>query len=196
MRRPLFSRNGCWDPFEEKAQINLSDQKTGLPCFLEPDEVSWIDSARKRLTASTWTGSLCLPLFNSLRMEILPSSCIVGPQGQVSDAACKQTEQNWKVCLNVNSYSQEEISIKTKEGYLEITGNREERQENNRLISRSFTRKYKLPFDLDLNQISTVLSPDGILSVEAPLTGSKVAFPDETVIPINMMDKPGLPAQQ
>lgn len=54
----------------------------------------------------------------------------------------------------------------------------------------------RLPFDLDQKQISTLLSPDGILSVEAPLTGSKVALPDETVIPINMMDKPGLPAQK
>ncbi|KAI7813402.1 heat shock protein, alpha-crystallin-related, b15 [Triplophysa rosa] len=189
MPRPLFCRNGCWDPFEEKTQMNLFDQNTGLPCFLEPGEVSWIDSTRKRLTAFSWSGSLCLPLFNSLRMEILPT-CI-GPQGHISDAACKQTEQNWKVCLDVNPYSLEDISIKTKEGYLEITGNREERQENNRLISRSFTRKYKLPFDLDPKQISTVLSPDGILSVEAPLTGSEVALPDETVIPIRMMDKPG-----
>ncbi|KAA0717126.1 Disabled -like protein 2 [Triplophysa tibetana] len=120
---------------------------------------------------------------------ILPT-CI-GPQEHISDAACRRTEQNWKVCLHVNPYSLEDISMKTKEGFLEITGNRDERQENNSLISRSFTRKYKLPFDFDLKQINTVLSPDGILSVEAPLTGSEVALPDETVIPIHMMDKPG-----
>lgn len=122
MPRPLFCRNGCCDPFEEKGQINLFDQNTGLPCFLEPDEVSWIDSARKRLTAFSWTASLSLPLFNSLRMEILPT-CI-GPQEHISDAACKRTEQNWKVCLNVNPYSLEDISMKTKEGFLEITGKR------------------------------------------------------------------------
>lgn len=120
MPRPLFCRDGCWDPFE-KGQMNLFDQNTGFPCFLEPDEISWIDLAKKRLTAS-WTGSLCSPLFNSLRMEI-PPTCI-GAQGQISDATCEQTEQNWKVCLNVNPYSREEISIKTKEGYLAITGER------------------------------------------------------------------------
>ncbi|XP_065127542.1 heat shock protein, alpha-crystallin-related, b15 [Paramisgurnus dabryanus] len=189
MPRPLFQRNGCRDPFEERTQINLFDRSTGLPCFLEPDEVSWIESARKRLGASTWPECLRLPLFSTLRMEILPTPYI-GSQGQVSGAVCKQEgQQSWKICLNVHPYSSEEISIKTKEGYLEITGNCEERQENNRLISRSFTRKYKLPPDLDLKQMSSMLSPDGILSIEAPLTGSKVALLEETVIPVHMMKK-------
>ncbi|XP_055055490.2 heat shock protein, alpha-crystallin-related, b15 [Misgurnus anguillicaudatus] len=190
MPRPLFQRNGCWDPFEERTQINLFDRSTVLPCFLEPNEVSWIESVRKRLEASTWPESLRLPLFSTLRMEILPTP-YVGPQGQVSGAVCKQEGQHsWEISLNVNPYSSEEISIKTKEGYLEITGSREERQENNRLSSRSFTRKYKLPPDLDLKQMSSMLSPDGILSIEAPLRGSKVALPEETVIPIHMMKQP------
>ncbi|XP_067264311.1 heat shock protein, alpha-crystallin-related, b15 [Chanodichthys erythropterus] len=187
MPRPLFYRNGSWDPLQER---NLFNQNTDLPCFLEPDEVSWIDSARKRLGTSTWPGSVRLPLFSSLCMEIPPKSCI-GPEGWVSESVCEQMKgpQNWKVCLDVSPFSPKEISIKTKEGYLEITGNHEERQENHRLISRSFTRKYKLPADLDLKLIRSMLSPDGILSVEVPLPGSNISLPGEIVIPVHMMDK-------
>ncbi|XP_026103857.1 heat shock protein beta-1 [Carassius auratus] len=194
MPRPLFQRNGCWDPLQEKTQ-NLFTQNTDLPCFLEPDEVSWIESARKRLGISTWPGSMRLPLFSSLCMEIPPKSC-TGSEGRVSESVCEQMkgQQTWKVCLDVSPFSPEEINIKTKEGYLEITGNHEERQENHRLISRSFTRKYKLPADLDLKQINSMLSPDGILSVEAPLQGSNISIPGEIIIPIHMMDKQ-LPAK-
>lgn len=120
MPRPLFYRNGCWDPLQER---NLFNQNTDLPGFLEPDEVSWIDSARKRLGTSTWPGSVRLPLFSSLCMEIPPKSC-TGPEGRVSESVCEQMKgpQNWKVCLDVSPFSPKEISIKTKEGYLEITG--------------------------------------------------------------------------
>ncbi|XP_051963774.1 heat shock protein, alpha-crystallin-related, b15 [Xyrauchen texanus] len=196
MARPLFHRNGCWDPLQGMTQIQFFDQNTSCPCFLEPDEVSWIYSARKRLGTSTWPGSMYVPLFSSLCMEIPPTS-FTGSKGPVSDAMCENTKghQNWKVCLNVNPFSSEEISIKTMEGYLEIKGNREERQGNHRLISRSFTRKYKLPVDLDLKQISSMLSPDGTLSVEAPLPGSNVSLPEEIVIPIHIMEKQDLPAK-
>ncbi len=53
---------------------------------------------------------------------------------------------------------------------------------------------HRLPVDLDLKQISSVLSSDGILSVEAALPGSNISLPGEIVIPIHMMDKQ-LPAK-
>uniref|UniRef100_A0A8C2DNZ8 Heat shock protein, alpha-crystallin-related, b15 n=1 Tax=Cyprinus carpio TaxID=7962 RepID=A0A8C2DNZ8_CYPCA len=177
MPRPLFQRNGCWEPFQEKTQ-NLFNQNIDLPNFLEPVEVSWIESARKRLGTSTWPGSMRLPLFSSLCMEVPSKSC-TGSEGCNSEFVCEQTKgrQNWKICLDVSPFSPEEMNIKSKEGYLEITGNHEERQEHHRWISRSFTRKY-----------NSMLSSDGILSVEAPLAGYS-SLPGETVIPIHMMDK-------
>ncbi|TRY74315.1 hypothetical protein DNTS_002950 [Danionella cerebrum] len=122
-------------------------------------------------------------------MEI-PSKSSVGSEGQDSETVSEQREeQNWKICLDVRLFSPEEISIKTKDGYLEITGNHEERQDNHRFVSRSFTRKYKLPANLNLNQISPKLSADGRLSIEAPEAGSKVCIPGEILIPIHKLDK-------
>uniref|UniRef100_A0A8C2BGH9 Heat shock protein, alpha-crystallin-related, b15 n=1 Tax=Cyprinus carpio TaxID=7962 RepID=A0A8C2BGH9_CYPCA len=175
MPRPLFQKNGCWEPFQEKRQ-NLFNQNIDLPNFLEPVEVSWIESARKRLGTSTWPGSMRLPLFSSLCMEVTSKSC-TGSEGCNSESVCKQTKgrQNWKICLDVSPFSPEEINIKSKEGYLEITGMMT-------LIC------LLIKFFLDLKQISSMLSSDGILSVEAPLAGSS-SLPGETVIPIHMMDK-------
>ncbi len=122
MPRPLFQRNGCRDPLQEKRQ-QLFNQNTDLPNFLEPDEVSWIESARKRLGTSTWPGSMRLPFFSSLCTEVPPKS-YTGSEGHDSGYVSEQTkgQQNWKICLDVSPFSPEEINIKTKEGYLEITG--------------------------------------------------------------------------
>ncbi len=122
MPRPLFQRNCCWDPLQEK-RLNLFNQNTDLPNFLEPDEVSWIESAKKIFGMSTWPGSMRLPLFSSLSTDVPPKS-YTGSEGQDSESVSEQTkgQQNWKICLDVSPFSPEEINLKTKEGYLEITG--------------------------------------------------------------------------
>uniref|UniRef100_A0A8B9KJZ9 Heat shock protein family B (small) member 1 n=1 Tax=Astyanax mexicanus TaxID=7994 RepID=A0A8B9KJZ9_ASTMX len=109
-----------------------------------------------------------------------------GQQSQVSQVECDQ--KTWKISLDVSHFGSEEVSVKTKEGYLEITGKHEERRDEQGVISRSFTRKYKLPAEADLHQMSCTLSPEGILVVEAPLASSPIPFPAETEIPIQMLE--------
>ncbi|KAL7838377.1 hypothetical protein AOLI_G00267810 [Acnodon oligacanthus] len=120
------------------------------------------------------------------RAEISPSSG-GGQQRQISQAQCDS--KTWKISLDVSHFCAEEIVVKTNEGYLEITGKHEERQDEHGIISRSFTRKYKLPAEVDLHQMSSTLSPEGILSVEAPLGASSITSSTETVIPIQMQQK-------
>ncbi|KAL7838370.1 hypothetical protein AOLI_G00267740 [Acnodon oligacanthus] len=101
---------------------------------------------------------------HTVRAEISPSSG-VGQQRQISQAQCDS--KTWKISLDVSHFCAEEIVVKTNEGYLEITGKHEERQDEHGIISRSFTRKYKLPAEVDLHQMSSTLSPEGILSVDS-----------------------------
>ncbi|XP_007257055.2 heat shock protein, alpha-crystallin-related, b15 [Astyanax mexicanus] len=186
MPRPLFKRNGSWDPIRDWPKSSLLDQCTGPPFFLEPGDISWVDTARKTLETSPWPGFLCFPLVTSVCPEISPSFG-AGQQSQVSQVECDQ--KTWKISLDVSHFGAEEVSVKTKEGYLEITGKHEERQDEQGVISRSFTRKYKLPAEADLHQMSCTLSPEGILVVEAPLASSPIPFPAETEIPIQMLEK-------
>ncbi|KAJ3589759.1 hypothetical protein NHX12_010601 [Muraenolepis orangiensis] len=54
----------------------------------------------------------------------------------------QQTADSWKVCLDVNHFSPEELEVKTKDGVVEITGNHQERKDEHGFVSRTFTRKY------------------------------------------------------
>ncbi|KAJ8380174.1 hypothetical protein SKAU_G00009520 [Synaphobranchus kaupii] len=185
---PLFCRDLRWDPFRGwPRRSRIFDQDFGTPAFPEPCDLTWDESAWRRLGSSSWPGYRRAPLFSS--SEQAPQE--PGPKlrhplpGGVSEILTGQ--DRWQVNLDINHFSPEEISIKTKEGYLEITGKHEERQDEHGFVSRYFTRKYKLPAGIDLQHISSSLSGDGVLSVEGPLPTSSSSA--EIVIPIQVEDE-------
>ncbi|EPQ15737.1 Heat shock protein beta-1 [Myotis brandtii] len=81
----------------------------------------------------------------------------------------QHTPDRWRVSLDVNHFAPEELTVKTKEGVVEISGKHEERQDEHGYISRCFTRKYTLPPGVDPTLVSSSLSPEGTLTVEAPM---------------------------
>ncbi|XP_026211624.1 heat shock protein beta-1-like [Anabas testudineus] len=188
LSRPIFCRDVGWDPFPNWTQPSrIFAQDFGLPPFLEPCDVHWIDWAKKRLASFSWPGythSPLLPPFSGQHHAALNQK---GPSG-VSEI---QTGQgSWKIHLDVNHFSPEEITITTKDGYLQISGNHEERQDDHEIVSRCFTRKYKLPLGVDLQHISSSLSGDGVLSVEASVPGTSASDPaNEIVIPVQIRQK-------
>lgn len=95
----------------------------------------------------------------------------------------RQTADRWRVSLDVNHFAPEELTVKTKEGVVEITGKHEERQDEHGYISRCFTRKYTLPPGVDPTLVSSSLSPEGTLTVEAPLPKA-VTQSAEITIPV------------
>ncbi|XP_068191368.1 heat shock protein beta-1-like [Antennarius striatus] len=187
--RPIFSRDVNWDPFPNWTQPNrIFTQDFGLPPFLEPSDLDWIDWAKRRLGSFTlspgYTQSPLLPLF-SVHPAGLNQTGSRLLRGGVSEIQTGQ--DSWKINLDVNQFLPEEITITTKEGYLLISGNHEDRQDEHGLISRCFTRKYKLPDGVDMQHISSSLSVDGVLSVEAPTTNRSASNPaNETVIPVQI----------
>nr|XP_015221541.1 PREDICTED: heat shock protein beta-1-like [Lepisosteus oculatus] len=188
--RPLSQRDLNWDPFRDWAQPSrIFDQEFGLPPFLEEGDLNWIDWARRRLSSS-WPAYLRSPLFAPYSFyEQGASSPNLQRQlcGGVSEV--RTGPDCWKISLDVNHFSPEEITIKIKEGYLEIAGKHEERQDEHGFVSRCFTRKYKIPSSVDPQNISSSLSPSGILSVEAPLPQQADGAPVEIVIPVQVERK-------
>ncbi|XP_035235027.1 heat shock protein 67B1 [Anguilla anguilla] len=182
--QPLFCRDLTWDPFRRWPQWSrIFDQDFGTPPFPMPCDLSWAESAGRQLGTSSWMGYRRAPLFSSSAQTPL-HPCPKLPGG-VSEILTGQ--DRWQVNLDVNHFSPEEISIKTKEGYLEITGKHEEREDEHGFVSRYFTRKYKLPAAIDLHHVSSSLSGDGVLSVEGPLPAS--SHPAEIIIPIQVEEK-------
>ncbi|XP_018610759.1 heat shock protein beta-1-like [Scleropages formosus] len=193
--RPLFRRDVNWDPFRDWAQPSrIFDQDFGLPPFLEPGDLSWIDWARRRMSTSSWPGYTRAPLFAPTDAAARPSPPSPQLCLQIRGVSEIRTgPDSWKIGLDVSHFSPEEITIRTKEGYLEIAGKHEERQDEHGFVSRCFTRKYKLPPGVDLQHISSSLSRDGVLAVEAPLPPPAPVLPTEIVIPIQVEEEEAAP---
>ncbi|XP_029940168.1 heat shock protein beta-1-like [Salarias fasciatus] len=192
LSRPIFRRDVNWEPFPNWTQPSrIFAQDFGLPPFLEPGDLDWLDWAKRRLASFSWpefTQTPHLPPFAGQHPAAQSQKDLKRLTSGVSEI---RTGQNsWKINLDVNHFSPEEISITTKEGYLQISGNHEERQDEHGTVSRCFTRKYKLPQGVDLQHISSSLSGEGILSVEAPVPGTTLSNPGrEIVIPVQIRQK-------
>ncbi|XP_078082088.1 heat shock protein beta-1 [Mustelus asterias] len=169
-----FLRSPSWDPFRDwHYPGRLFDQSFGMPAFPHDWASDW---------HGMWPGYLrpalaAMPA-GSPATAAAAASTGAAPGGQESGLSRQQstglseikvTSDKWRVNLDVNHFAPEEIAVKTKDGYVEITGKHEERQDEHGFISRCFTRKYLLPPDTDPAIVSSSLSPSGVLTVEAPM---------------------------
>jgi crystallin alpha B len=78
-----------------------------------------------------------------------------------------------QVILDVQQFSPSEITVKTINNTVIVEGKHEEKQDEHGYVSRHFVRRYVLPSDIELNDIVSSLSSDGVLTVTAP---KKVQF--------------------
>lgn len=77
-------------------------------------------------------------------------------------------KKNFKVNLDVQQFKPNEVSVKVVDGYVVVEGKHEERSDEHGFISRQFTRRYKVPDNVDVAAITSTLSSDGVLSIGAP----------------------------
>lgn len=122
--RPIFRRDVNWDPFLNWTQPSrIYAQDFGLPPFLEPSDLDWLDWARKRLASFSWPAYAQSPLLSPLSgqpLAALDQKELKLLTGGVSEV--RTGEDRWKIHLDVKHFSPEEITITTKEGYLQISG--------------------------------------------------------------------------
>ena len=99
--------------------------------------------------------------------------------------------KKFEVKLDVTNFTPEEITVKVKGNDLLVEGKHEEKQDKygHGYVSRQFTRRYTLPDDVDLEQLSSSFDGQGkTLTIQAlkkkiQLDGS------ERVIPITVEEK-------
>lgn len=70
--------------------------------------------------------------------------------------------------MDVQQFSPNEITVKVTEGAVIVEGKHEEKQDEHGFISRHFVRRYTLPKDVDVNNVVSSLSSDGVLTVSVP----------------------------
>lgn len=124
LSRPIFRRDVSWDPFPNWTQPSrIFAQDFGLPPFLEPGDLDWIDWSKKRLASFSWPAFAQSPLLPPFSGQPPAALNQKGPRQLASGVTEIQTGQDsWKINLDVNHFSPEEITITTKGGYLQISG--------------------------------------------------------------------------
>ena len=107
----------------------------------------------------------------------------------------QQHQVNWndpnkfEAILNVTNFTPEEITIKVAGNSLSVEGKHEERQVKHGYVSRQFTRRYILPDDVHLEQLSSSMDRKRkTLTIHAPK--KRFQFDgSERVIPITVGEK-------
>ncbi|XP_050345974.1 protein lethal(2)essential for life-like [Nymphalis io] len=100
-----------------------------------------------------------------------------------SGSTIKEEKDKFQVNLDVQHFAPEEISVKTVDGFLIIEAKHEEKRDEHGFISRSFTRRYRLPDGIQEDSVMSKLSSDGVLSITAPLKAPP-KVENERVVPI------------
>jgi crystallin alpha B len=73
-----------------------------------------------------------------------------------------------QVILDVQQFAPSEITVKTLDNTVIVEGKHEEKQDEHGFVSRHFVRRYILPKDIEVNNVVSSLSSDGVLTVTAP----------------------------
>ncbi|XP_063059620.1 heat shock protein beta-1 [Engraulis encrasicolus] len=199
-----FLRTPSWDPFRDWYQgSRLFDQSFGMPTLAEDfanfPSTHWPGYIRQGMPTMPGMPGAEMPvsplMAPTAQMPMMASPMAAGPSPAYARALSrqlssgmseiKQSGESWKVSLDVNHFAPEEIVVKTKDGVVEITGKHEERRDEHGYISRCFTRKYTLPPGADMEKVCSSLSPEGVLTVEAPLPKPAIQG-SEINIPVNV----------
>ncbi|XP_061658810.1 heat shock protein beta-1 [Syngnathoides biaculeatus] len=178
-------RTPSWDPFRDwHPTSRIFDQTFGMPA--PADDIAsypwthWPGYIRPEMASVMYPGAVMAQQARALSRQM-----------STGMSEIKQTQDNWKVSLDVNHFSPEELVVKTKDGVVEITGKHEERKDEHGFVSRCFTRKYTLPSSANVEKVTSSLSPDGVLTVEAPLAKPAIEAA-ETTVPVTVDGKSGV----
>ncbi|CAL1615717.1 unnamed protein product [Knipowitschia caucasica] len=153
------------------------NQDSGLLPLLDlggPRRTDWLE---RSLWPHDWLWYSPGPLFVP---HISGSMRQAGPSSPSSDAE----RFMWRVCLDLSHFSPSEITLSVKDGLLQVQGRHEERPDQHGFVARCFTRKYRLPAEMDACSLVSWFSVDGILTVEAPVAEPSV--PASVIIPIKV----------
>uniref|UniRef100_A0A8C8E257 Heat shock protein beta-1 n=1 Tax=Oryzias sinensis TaxID=183150 RepID=A0A8C8E257_9TELE len=182
-------RSPSWDPWHQVSR--LFDQGFGMPPLNEDfstfPNAHWPGYVRAPFM-SPEMGALLHHPPHTVHPNHLMGHRALSRQLSSGLSEIKQTQDNWKVALDVSHFSPEELVVKTKDGILEISGKHEERQDEHGYVSRCFTRKYSLPPGAITEKVASSLSPEGVLVVEAPLNKPAIESAEKT-IPVKVEGK-------
>lgn len=98
----------------------------------------------------------------------------------------------FKVTLDVQQFKPEEIDLKVVDKFIVVEAKHEEKKDEHGLIARQFVRRYVIPENVDAEQISSTISSDGVLTIQAPVKEAQEEDKNVRKIKIELTGKPAL----
>ena len=121
---------------------------------------------------------------------LLPSMVLAIPQKSMQRRGASEVANDpnkFEVKLDCSHFKPEEIDVKTVDNNIIIHGKHEEKMDKHGWVTREFTRRYALPEECETNNVKSSLSPNGVLTIEAPKKRLEPLKDNERVIPINVI---------
>lgn len=97
-----------------------------------------------------------------------------------ADDTCAQVPTDpghFSVLLDVKHFSPEEIAVKVVGEHVEVHARHEERPDEHGYVAREFHRRYRLPPGVDPAAVTSALSPEGVLSIQAAPAPAQAPLP-------------------
>ncbi|XP_062894448.1 heat shock protein beta-2 [Mobula hypostoma] len=83
------------------------------------------------------------------------------------------SDHKFQVFLDVCQFLPDELSVRTVDNLLEVSGSHPQKLDSHGFVSREFRRTYVLPLDVDPLLVRASLSHDGVLCLEAQRKGGE-----------------------
>ncbi|KAK8723788.1 hypothetical protein OTU49_011548 [Cherax quadricarinatus] len=81
--------------------------------------------------------------------------------------SCTEEDDKYKMMIDVKDFKPEDINVKIVDDTVVVEG-KIEKKEGNAISTQMFTRRFMLPPIVNLNAVSSALSRDGVLTINAP----------------------------
>uniref|UniRef100_A0A0A9ZAB5 Protein lethal(2)essential for life n=1 Tax=Lygus hesperus TaxID=30085 RepID=A0A0A9ZAB5_LYGHE len=150
---PLLFRD-WWDDFDRERPSRLVDQHFGNVLNRE-DLSSLVPSSMVR------PAGYYRPWRNLINRQNSGTSNISSDSEKV------------QVVLDVQQFTPNEITVRVLDDTVVVEGKHDEKMDEHGFISRHFIRKYVLPKDAVMSDVSSALSSDGVLTITAPKKSGK-----------------------
>uniref|UniRef100_A0A4W5K2V7 Heat shock protein b8 n=1 Tax=Hucho hucho TaxID=62062 RepID=A0A4W5K2V7_9TELE len=154
-------QRGPRDPFRESPSLasRFMDDDFGMSPFPEDLSMDWPGWARP----SRLSTRLSAPFTGTLRTGFPPTRASTGQPPVYSTRYSESPRSSptqtpgepWKVCVNVHSFKPEELNIKTKDGFVEVSGKHEEKQEEGGIVTKNFTKKIQITLLIAVSPVPT-----------------------------------------
>ncbi|RWS02459.1 alpha-crystallin A chain-like protein, partial [Dinothrombium tinctorium] len=78
------------------------------------------------------------------------------------------SEDDFVIKVDCRHFEASELSLTLSDGNIVVVGKHDEKAEGNGFVKREFTRRYPIPGEVEIEELSSSLSDCGVLTIKAP----------------------------